>query len=408
MSQTPSLPSLAERARTALFPNYGDRSVAIVRGQGARCWDSNGKEYLDFLAGIGVNNLGHCHPAVVEAVRAQAERLIHCSNIYLIEPQVELAERLVRQSGLRKAFLCNSGTEATEAGIKLARRTVHDRRGPGHDTVLVFRGSFHGRTYGSMSATWSPKVRKSFGPLVPGFVFAQLNDLASVDAVWTDQVCGVLVETVQGEGGINPCTREFLRGLRARCTERGALLIADEIQCGMGRCGKAFAYQHDTLLPDVLLLAKALGGGLPLGAVVAGEAACDTFQPGSHGTTFGGNPVACAAANAVCQTIFQPEFLDRVGQVGCHWWGRLEQLHQEFPGHIEGVRGLGLMQGLVLKVPGGDLVGLAAEEGLLINCTADRVIRFLPPLIVGAGELEEAHEKLRRAMERFVEKHPAA
>jgi predicted acetylornithine/succinylornithine family transaminase len=403
---TPSSPaateSLAARAARVLMGNYGERTLAIVEGRGARCRDESGREYLDFLGGIAVNNLGHCHPAVVEAVRRQAGRLIHCSNAFLIEPQVELAEALAAQTGLSRFFFCNSGAEATEAAIKLARLWGLKTKGPGHATVLVFEGSFHGRTYGSMSATWSPKVREGFDPLVPGFTFAKLNDLASVDAAWDDSVCGVLVETVQGEGGVTPCSAEFIRGLRERCDARGALLVLDEVQCGFGRSGRAFAYEHSGVAPDVVPMAKAIAGGLPLGALGVTEPLADVLHKGSHGSTFGGNPVACAAGLAVARVIFDEAFLATVRERACEWWGILESLKADFPDDIREVRGLGLMQGLVLNRSGADCVGIGREHGLLFNCTADTVLRFLPPLIVTPDDLAEAGDKLRRTLSQFL------
>ncbi len=402
MSATVSDDSLAKTAAAVLMPNYGPRTLAVASGEGARCRDTDGREYLDFLGGIAVNSVGHCHPAVVAAIKAQADKLLHCSNVFLIEPQVRLAERLVAESGLAKAFFCNSGTEATEAAMKLSRRWGIGNRGEGATTILTFEGSFHGRTWGAMSATWSKKVREGFGPLVPGYRFARFNDLLNVDQVWDDGICAVLVETVQGEGGVNAATPEFLAGLRERCTERGALLITDEIQCGMGRTGRSFAYQHSGVEPDLVPFAKAVGGGLPLGGLLAAESCCDVLQAGSHGTTFGGNPVACAAGLAVCDIVFDPQFQKRVGELGCRFWGGLEKLRDRFPAIVDHVRGLGLMIGCVLKVPGADLVGIGRRHGLLFNCTAEKVIRFLPPLIVTEADVDEALELFGRALEDFA------
>ncbi len=399
-----TMQSLAERAQNVLMPNYGQRSIAIVRGQGSRCWDADGKEYLDFLSGIAVNNLGHNHPAVVEAIHKQVDALCHCSNAFLIEPQIELAERLTAATGLAKAFFGNSGTEMTEAALKLARRWSLETKGAGNDTVIAFENSFHGRTYGSMSATWSKKVRTGFGPLLPGFAFAKFNDLDSVDEVWTDQVCAVLVETVQGEGGVNPATEEFLKGLRERCTARGALLIVDEIQCGMSRTGRPMAYQHYGIEPDLVPVAKAVGGGLPLGALLARAEYADVLDLGSHGSTFGGNPVACAAGKAVCDILFQDDFLRSVGEKACKFWGKLEELKAEFPDLVESVRGKGLMLGLVLKVPGADAIPITRKNGLLFNCTAERVLRFVPPLTISDADIEEAAEKLRVSLKEFAAK----
>jgi len=402
MTSPTAMEQLAARAARVLMPNYGERTLAIVRGEGVRCWDADGGEYLDFLGGIAVNNVGHCHPAVVGAIRSQAERLIHCSNAFLIESQVELAERLCSCTGMDRAFFCNSGAEATEAAIKLARLWAAGSKGEGQRTVLCFEGSFHGRTYGAMSATWSKKVRTGFDPLAPGFRFARFNDLASVDDEWDETVCAVLVETIQGEGGIHAAAPGFLEGLRKRCDERGALLICDEIQCGMGRSGRAFAYEHSSVAPDLVPIAKGVGGGLPLGGLLARGDCAATLTKGSHGSTFGGNPVACAAGVAVCDIIFRDDFLASVGQRGCRLWGKLEGLRERFGDLVVEVRGMGLMIGLELNVPCMEVVGLARKRGLLINCTADRVLRFLPPLTISDADLDEMEAKLVLALTDFV------
>lgn len=399
---TETLTDLLDRANAVFAPNYGARQVAMISGKGARCHDSEGREYIDFLSGIAVNALGHCDDAVTQAIVEQAGKLTHCSNVFVIEPQVALAERLVAESGLDKVFFGNSGAEATEASIKLARLAARNTRGPGHHKILSFRGSFHGRTYAAMSATASPKVRQGFDPLCEGFEFADLNDLASVDAILDETFAGVLVETVQGEGGVVPCTEEFLAGLRERCTRLGVALILDEIQCGMGRCGRAFAYQHFKAQPDIVPLAKALGGGLPLSALLMKDEYAQHLVQGTHGTTFGGNPVACAAGLAVCDRVFDPPFLAEVGVKGCALWGALEDLKRDYPDLVERVRGLGLMQGLVLTVPGADAVAIARDHGVLINCTADRVLRLLPPLSITMEEIEEGARRLRAAFALFA------
>ncbi|MCB2153429.1 aspartate aminotransferase family protein [bacterium] len=401
MTATSTNSDLAQRAAHVLMGNYGERNLAIVRGEGARCWDADGNEYLDFLAGIAVNNVGHSHPAVVEAIARQAKEMIHCSNAFLIEPQIRLAERLTEATGMERAFFCNSGTEATEAAIKTARIWARNTRGTGHHKVIAFEGSFHGRTLGSMSATWSKKVREGFDPLTPGFEFAKLNDLESVDKVWSDEVGGVLVETIQGEGGIHPCTQEFLEGLRERCTERGAALIVDEVQCGMSRSGRIMAYQHLDIEPDIVPIAKAIGGGLPLGALLVKDEYGQHLAKGTHGSTFGGNPVACAAGLAVCDVLFEDSLLRQVGEMGCYFWGKLEELKSEFPDLIEGVRGKGLMLGLIMKKPSMDMVAIGRRHGMLFNCTADRVIRFLPPLIITRDDIDEAVVKLRSSLTDF-------
>ncbi len=397
-----AMTDLLSRASTVFAPNYGTRKAALIAGHGARCLDADGREYIDFLSGIAVNALGHCDDAIIEAINDQARKLIHCSNVFVIEPQVALAERLLAESGLDKIFFANSGTEATEASIKIARLAALNKRGPGHHKILCFRGSFHGRTYAAMSATFSPKVRAGFDPLCEGFEFANLNDLPSIDALLDDTFAGVLVETVQGEGGIAPCTREFLDGLRERCSALDVALILDEIQCGMGRTGRSFAYQHFDASPDIVPLAKALGGGLPLGAVLMKDEFAQHLVQGTHGTTFGGNPVACAAGLVVCERVFDTGFLREVGVKGCAWRGVLEDLKREYPDLVETVRGIGLMQGLVLTVPGADAVVIGREHGILFNCTADRVLRFLPPLNITTRDIEEGATRLRAAFADFA------
>ncbi len=397
----PDTALLREKAGRYLMPNYGTRDIALVHGEGVRVRDSDGKEYLDFLAGIGVNNLGHCHPAVVAAIKRQAETLLHVSNGFLIAQQIELAERLCANLGMDKALFANSGAEVTEAAIKLARLWSRNKFGEGRHTIMVFTNSFHGRTFGALSATYSPKVREGFDPYLPGFVFAEFNNLADVDEKWDDSVCAVMLETVQGEGGIRPATAEFLRGLRQRCTERSAALVCDEVQCGMGRTGRRMAYQWAEVLPDMVPVAKALGGGVPIGALLARGEFADTFQKGSHGTTFGGNPLVCAAALAATEILFEEGFLAEVGRKGCSLWGHLEGIIADFPDICAEVRGAGLMQGLVLKVPALAFPPIARKHGLLLNATAETVVRLLPPLVVSDEDLEEGADKLRAALSEF-------
>lgn len=386
-----------------LMPNYGVRDTMMVRGLGSRCWDSEGRVYLDFLGGIAVNNVGHGHPEVLEAIHAQVDQLIHCSNSFLVQPQIDLAEKLTAETGLEKVFFANSGTEITEAAIKLSRRWAENTKGQSHYTILCVEGSFHGRTLGSMSATWSPKVREHFGPLPAGIRFVKFNDLASVDAAWGDDVCAVLLETVQGEGGVRPCSREFLQGLQERCNARKALLVIDEIQCGIGRTGYAFAYQWAGIKPDVVLCAKAIGGGLPLGAMMAKAEIAEHLNQGSHGSTFGGNPVSCAAGIAVLDIIFDEDFLAEVRKKGEHFWAGLCAMKQEFPGLIEEVRGPGLMVGMQLSCDGMKIPIIGRKHGILFNCTAVSTLRFLPPLNTPMELIDEALEKIRQTLREFQE-----
>jgi predicted acetylornithine/succinylornithine family transaminase len=386
-----------------LMPNYGSRDVTLVRGKGSWAWDANGREYLDFLSGIAVNNLGHCHPAVVEAMQQQAGELIHCANGVLIESQVRLAELLCTQLGMDKAMFANSGAEVTEGAIKLARMwSVEKFNRPSRYQIMVFKGSFHGRTYGAMSATWSPKVRKGFEPFTPGFVFAEFNDIADVKRLWSDDICAVMLETIQGEGGVRPATPEFLQALRALCTERDAVFVCDEVQCGMGRSGKRMAYEWSGVQPDLVPIAKALGGGFPISALIARGEFADVFTKGRHGTTFGGGPVACTAALAASRILFDPTFLSEVSRKGCKLWGMLEQIVRDMPALCDHVRGMGLMQGLVLKKSAMDFPVTARKHGLLSNGTAETVVRILPALTVTDEELEEGVRRLRSALEEYA------
>lgn len=387
-----------ERAERVLMPNYGSRDTALVRGKGCWAYDADDTEYLDFLSGIAVNNLGHCHPAVVEAIQEQAAKLMHVANGVLIDTQIELAELLCRDLQMDGAFFGNSGAEVTEGAMKLARLWANEKFGPHKHKIMVFNGSFHGRTYGAMSATFSPKVRAGFDPLVPGFVFAEYNNIDDVDEKWDDDVCCVMLETVQGEGGVRPATPEFLKALRQRCTERGAAFICDEVQCGMGRSGRRMAYQLADVQPDILPIAKALGGGFPMGALLARGEFAQVFTKGRHGTTFGGSPLACAAGLASTRVIFNEAFLAEVGRKACKLWGMLDQIVKDMPELCDHVRGVGLMQGLVMKTNVMNFPALGRKHGLLTNATAETVIRILPPLIISDEEMEEGVKRLRAAI----------
>lgn len=377
---------------------YGRAPVVLIRGEGVRVWDGEGREYLDFLAGIAVNSLGHCHPRVVEAVRDQAGRLIHCSNLYYSVPQAKLASLLGRISGGYKAFFANSGAEANEGAIKLARKYARAGGNNGERFEIVSAlNSFHGRTMACLAATGQAKYGVAFAPLPPGFRHVAFNDLAAAEAAIGPATCAVLVEPVQGEGGIVPADRAYLEGLRRLCDERGALLIFDEIQCGIARTGRMFAWEHYGVRPDIITLAKGLGGGLPIGAVLARPEVAAAFAPGDHGSTFGGNPVACAAAAAVLETVLGEDLAGRAARVGDHFRRRLLELAARYPFIVE-VRGLGLMLGIQLSFPGRALVDRCREEGLLINCTNDVVLRFLPPLVVEEADVDRAAEILERVL----------
>jgi predicted acetylornithine/succinylornithine family transaminase len=360
--------------------------LALVRGKGAKVWDAEGREYLDFLGGLAVVNLGHCHPKLVKAIRQQAAKLIHVSNLYYNENQPRLAEALAARSLGGKCFFCNSGAEANEGLIKLARLWGHAQ---GRYGIISMRNSFHGRTLAALAATGQTKYQKGFEPLPEGFVYADLNDLDSIRAVVTDKTVAVLVEAVQGEGGIVPATPEFLRGLRALCDEKDLLLLCDEVQCGLGRTGRWYGYEIGGIKPDAFSLAKGLGGGFPIGAIVTSPKLADVFQPGHHASTFGGTPLACAAALAVLETIEQEKLVDNAARMGELLMRRLKKLAKKYA-FIREVRGIGLMVGLVMDRPAKDLEKILAAKGLLTLATAETVIRFLPPLNVKPSQVRKA------------------
>jgi len=371
---------------THLMNTYARLPVAFVRGQGVWVWDESGKRYLDALAGIAVNTLGHAHPRLVKTIAEQAARLIHVSNLYRIVEQEQLADRLAAISGMDNAFFCNSGCEANEAAIKIAR--LHGRsKGIDSPAIVVMENAFHGRTLATLSATGSRKVQAGFEPLVSGFVRVPFNDLESVRQIaeHNRNIVAVLVEPIQGEGGIRVCDAQYLRGLREVCDRNGWLLMLDEVQCGLGRTGAWFVYQSAGVLPDVVTLAKGLASGVPIGACLARGAAAGAFKPGNHGSTFGGNPLACAAARATLEIIEQDRLLENAARIGAFLRAEFARAFGDAKGVVE-VRGRGLMIGIELDRPCGDLVKRALEAGLLINVTADSVIRMLPALVMSEAE----------------------
>jgi acetylornithine aminotransferase len=381
--------ALIEAASPHTMNTYGRVPIALSHGQGARVWDVNGKSYLDALAGIAVNTLGHNHPKLVPALQDQVARIIHSSNYYHVPNQERLAARLAELSGMTNAFFCSTGLEANEAAIKLARKYGHDK-GIERPQIVVYEKAFHGRSIATLSATGNEKVQKGFGPLVEGFIRVPLNDIDALKAATegNKDVVAVFFETIQGEGGINPMRAEYLRQVRQLCDQRGWLLMIDEVQCGMGRTGKWFAHQWAGIVPDVMPLAKGLGSGVPIGAVVAGPKAANIFQPGNHGTTFGGNPLAMRAGVETIRIMEEDGLLQNAADVGGYLKGLLER---EFGGlqGVKEIRGQGLMIGMELDKPCGALVNRAAEAGLLISVTADTVVRLLPPLIFTRAEADE-------------------
>ena len=379
-----------QRGDGVLMNTYGRLPVTMVRGSGCLLYDADGREYLDFVAGIAVCNLGHCHPAVTAAIREQAGQLVHVSNLYHTTPQIELAETLCAHSFAERVFFCNSGAEANEAAIKLARKASP----AGKYEIISLTGSFHGRTLATVAATGQSKFHEGFEPLPQGFVHAPFGDIAALESLIGPATCAVLCEPLQGEGGVRPLAQEYLRAIRELCDRHNLLLIFDEVQVGMGRTGTLLAHEQLGVVPDMLTLAKGLGNGLPIGALLARDALAAAFTPGSHASTFGGNPVACRAAGAVLQTMLAPDFLPMVRARGRYLAARLGELAARFPAKAAEVRGMGLIQGLVLReefrAEGPAIVRQLFEQGLLLNFAGNTALRFLPPLVVSEEEIDRA------------------
>jgi acetylornithine aminotransferase len=377
-----------EKADKYIMRTYGRYPLVPVKGEGCYLWDADGKRYLDFLAGVAVNNLGHCHPRVVEALRKQAAELIHCSNYYHIPNQIELAELLCTHSFADRAFFCNSGAEANEAAIKLARKYSREKFGADRFEIVTALASFHGRTMATVSATGQEKVQKFFDPLLHGFRHVPFNDADALRRAITPATCAVMLEPIQGEGGVVVPGADYFREVRQICDEHNLLLIFDEVQVGMGRTGKLFAHEHFGVTPDIMTLAKALAGGAPIGTMLAREEIAASFGPGTHGSTFGGNPLVTSAGVAVVRTILEEGILNHTEEMGEYLLGELERLAEKFP-FISEVRGIGLMIGMELTVPAGEIVKKALARGLLLNVAQDQVLRFVPPLIVGKKQVDE-------------------
>ena len=377
-----------------IMNTYNRQPLVLVKGRGARVYDSDGREYLDFVSGVAVNNLGHCHPRVVVALQKQAQRLMHVSNHFHNEPQVNLAKMLVTHSFADKAFFCNSGAEAIEAAIKLARRYGREVLKQDRYEIITMRGSFHGRTMGALTATAQETMQKGFEPVVPGFRYVPYNDIGSIEQAINDRTCAVLVEPLQGEGGVIVPTAGYLKAVRDLCSQHDILLMIDEIQTGMGRTGKLYGYEHDNITPDVAALAKGLAGGMPIGALLATEKVARAFIPGSHGSTFGGNPLACAAAIASLETLLEDNIIiPAAAQLGLHFQQRLEVLKKKYS-FVRDVRGKGLLVGMELDFDGKDIVAACLKKGFLINCTVNTVLRFMPPLIITDEEIDLLIEAL--------------
>ncbi len=391
--------------KAGYLPVFSRYEIVLDHGEGAYVWDHNGKKYLDFLGGIAVNVLGHNHPALVKAVSEQAGKMLHCSNLYYTQAQADAADKLAKLSGLEdaKVFFGNSGAEANEGAIKLARKFTH-QQDPEKSQIITAWMSFHGRTLATLTATGQPHYQEGVGPLPKGFDYVHYNDIAELEKMMSDKTCAVMLETIQGEGGVYTPNPGYLQQVRELCDKHGALLIFDEIQAGIGRSGEFFAYDKYGVKPDIVTLAKGLAGGVPIGAFVARGEVARAMQPGDHGTTFGGNPLACAAANVVLDTVPQAEFLEHIRQVGSYFKQQLSSLQAKFPALISEVRGEGLILGAELSRDdiGRDIVNECLSEGIIINCTVGKVLRFIPPLIISEEQVDEVISALAKVLEKYV------
>jgi predicted acetylornithine/succinylornithine family transaminase len=378
-----------EDANNYILNTYKRYPIVLRKGRGMKVWSSDGKEYLDFVAGVAVNVLGHCHPRVVVALQKQSQRLIHVSNYYYIEPQIKLAKLLVENSFADKVFFCNSGAEAIEAAIKLARKYSKEYVDSKRYEIITALNSFHGRTFGALTATGQERFHKGFEPLVPGFKYVPYNDINELKSAISNITCAILLEPIQGEGGVRVPDDDYLKKVRELCDLNDLILIFDEVQTGMGRTGKLFAYEHYGIVPDILTIAKGLGGGVPIGAMLTTDKFAKGFVPGNHATTFGGNPLVCASAVATIETLLEDGFLlDHCRRMSEYFFEGLNELRNMFPHLIKDVRGKGLLIGMELTIGGEDIVLGCMEKGILINCTSGNVLRFIPPLIVQKKDID--------------------
>ncbi len=384
------------------MPVFARYKIVLDHGDGVYVYDTQGKKYLDYLGGIAVNVLGHAHPALVKAVAEQAGKMIHCSNLYYTQVQADAAEKLVKLSGLGKVFFGNSGAEANEGAIKLARKYAHNID-PEKSQIISANMSFHGRTIATLTATGQPHYHEGFGPLPEGFDYVDYNDIEALESMMSEKTAAVMLETIQGEGGVHVPDKEYFHKVRALCDKYDALLILDEIQCGMGRTGKFFAYEQYGIKPDIVTLAKGLAGGVPIGAFIASDKVSSAFKAGDHGSTFGGNPLACAGANVVLDTIVNDGLLQHVEEVGAYLRKGLEELKEAYPSLITEVRGMGLIQGMQLTKPGRDIVNRCLDYGLIINCTVGTVLRFVPPLIIEKQHVDELISVLKKVLPEFAD-----
>jgi len=377
-----------EESKKYIMNTYKRLPLFIVKGRGNRIYDSEGREYLDFINGLAVNNLGHCNPRITVAFQKQAQRLVHTSNLFYTEPQVRLAKLLVENSFADKVFFCNSGAEANEAAIKLIRKYFKEK-GEGRYEIITAYNSFHGRTMATITATGQERFHKGYEPLLPGFTYVPYNDITSMEKAITDKTAAVMVEPIQGEGGVNIPDKNYLNQLRRICDSNGILLVLDEVQTGIGRTGKLFAYQHSDIKPDIMTLAKGLGNGLPIGAMLAVDEVAQAFTPGSHASTFGGTPLVCSAAIEVLKTLTEDEIiLDNCVRMGKYIMEELRELREKYPHIIKDVRGKGLMIGMELNIKGEEVVQECIKKGIVINCTMERVLRFLPSLDIDRLDID--------------------
>jgi predicted acetylornithine/succinylornithine family transaminase len=391
---------IIDESKKYLMDTYDRFPIVLRKGRGMKVWGPDGKEYLDFVGGIAVNCLGHCYPKVVIALQKQAQRLLHVSNLYHIEPQIRLAKLLVNNSFADKVFICNSGTEAVEAAIKLARKYAKDHTVPDKYEIITAESSFHGRTLASLSATGQEKLQKGFEPLAPGFKYVPFNNIRALKNAISRNTCAVMLEPLQGEGGVRVPDKDYLKHVREVCDDHGLLMILDEVQTGIGRTGKLFAYEHFHVEPDIMCLAKGLGGGVAIGAILAKDSVAASFHHGTHASTFGGNPLACTAAAATVDALLEDGFiLDNCRRMGEYFINRLEELKKEFPSTILDVRGMGLLIGVEITRSGNEIVKACAERGMLINCVRGNVLRFTPPLIVVEKEIDQLVDVLAEVFE---------
>ena len=386
-----------DKAEQYFVHTYNRFKVVIDKAEGAYIYDVNGKKYLDFASGIGVCSLGYGNEVYKEALKTQIDKITHTSNLFYNIPSIEAAEKIVKAAGLEKEFFTNSGAEAIEGALKMAKRYAYDRDGHANHEVIAMNHSFHGRTMGSLALTGNEHYQKPFGPMIGGIKFAEYNNLDSVKELVNDKTCAIILEPLQGEGGIYPATKEFIEGIRELCTEKDIIMICDEVQCGMGRTGKMFAFQNYDVVPDIIASAKGLGCGVPVGAFIAGKKCCNSLVPGDHGTTYGGNPLATQAVSTVLDIYEKENVLDNVKVVGAYLEEQLDKIVEDFD-NVKGRRGKGMMQGLVLETPVGDTIAKAIENGLFVISAGGNVLRMLPPLIITKEQVDEMITILRKCL----------